>query len=174
MTNNLTIILNVCTLGIGVLAKIVTVFRHPGNHSMILTILLLILVLTIILNVCGQQLSLKCFYFVYVFSATSRSASPSAQFNYQTYQTSSGRPSLTGRPSGIPAPRSSASSLETSRETSPTRMGAIPKARYDCFLLSLRFLDRTHTLIDLLNNNVLSMDSSTGISYIQKQIQHRN
>jgi len=40
---------------IDVLTKVLTVFRHSGNHSIILTILLSTLVLTIILNVCGQQ-----------------------------------------------------------------------------------------------------------------------
>jgi len=48
----LPIILNVCASSIDVL----TVFQHPGNHSIILTIILSTLVLTIILNVCGLQI----------------------------------------------------------------------------------------------------------------------
>lgn len=62
---------------------------------------------------------------------TSRSASPSSQLSYHTYQSPTSRPrKLSGSGiSGIPGPRSSANSRETSRETSPTRHGSFAKLR---------------------------------------------
>ncbi|KAK6619988.1 hypothetical protein RUM44_006388 [Polyplax serrata] len=77
---------------------------------------------------------------------TSRSASPSSHLSYHTYQSPTSRPRKLsgGGISGIPGPRSSTNSRETSRETSPTRLGSLSKLRRG--LTHMSSLDRPPSL----------------------------